>query len=93
MSEATHDTNIDSETLLDAEATRWTAVGYRIETRLPGQIVLIKGKKPNHILHLLLSVLTLGVWLVVWLLIAIMGGERRQVVAIGPDGKAKARKS
>jgi hypothetical protein len=30
-------------------------------------------EKPNHILHLLLSVVTAGVWLPIWLLIAFKG--------------------
>lgn len=36
--------------------------------------VLAIASKPNHILHLLLSVLTAGVWLIVWFLIAVRGG-------------------
>ena len=27
----------------------------------------VKFKKPNHILHVVMSIITLGVWLVVWL--------------------------
>jgi hypothetical protein len=36
------------------------------------------GTKPNHLLHLVLSICTAGVWLVVWLLVAIgkIGGYR-----------------
>lgn len=36
------------------------------------------GNKPNHLLHLILSVMTAGVWAFVWLLVAVgsMGGYR-----------------
>lgn len=32
---------------------------------------------PNHILHLLLSLVTFGLWLVVWLLLILNGGTYR----------------
>ena len=31
------------------------------------ETVLVRAKSPNHILHLVLSILTCGVWLIVWL--------------------------
>jgi hypothetical protein len=39
---------------------------------------MAQGTKPNHILHLILSILTLGLWLPIWLLITIgkVGGYR-----------------
>lgn len=33
-------------------------------------MVLAEAASPNHILHLLLSIVTLGVWLLVWLILA-----------------------
>lgn len=84
---------LDLDPLLEEEAKRWTAVGYRIETRLPGQIVLIKGKPVNHVLHLLLSIITLGVWLIVWLLVAMLGGEKRRVIFIDRRGLVATRKA
>lgn len=34
-------------------------------------------KRPNHILHLILSVLTGGIWIIVWLLLSLkVGGWR-----------------
>ena len=34
-------------------------------------------------LHLLISVFTLGLWVIVWLLVAITGGERRKTIRAG----------
>ena len=31
---------------------------------------------PNHVLHLLLSVVTFGIWLIVWFLLGLMSGAR-----------------
>lgn len=36
-------------------------------------MVLAERQTPNHILHLLLSVVTAGFWLPVWLLVALIG--------------------
>lgn len=60
--------------------------GYRVESQTDFQAVLVKGNRPNHLLHLLLSVFTLGVWLLVWLLVVLLGGEKRQVVEVDEFG-------
>lgn len=42
-----------------------------------GENVLVTRKGTNHILHFILSVLTLGVWIPIWILSAIkVGGWR-----------------
>jgi hypothetical protein len=62
-------------------------LGWRVESSpLPGQVVVVRGKRPNHILHLLLSVVTLGLWLPVWLLLAATSHETRAVLTVRPDG-------
>jgi hypothetical protein len=39
-------------------------------------VEVTRRRRPNHILHLLLSLVTLGFWLPVWLLLSIfMGGS------------------
>lgn len=38
-----------------------------------GQHRMFRKEKQNNVLHLILSVVTVGVWLPVWLLIAIAG--------------------
>lgn len=77
---------IDLDPLLQEKARIWVEQGWRIESQLPGQIVLTHGKGTNHVLHLLLTICTLGVWGVVWLILAATGGERRRIVRIGRDG-------
>ena len=45
-----------------------------LETRLASQTT-------NNVLHLILSVLTVGIWLPVWLLVAINNGiERKRII-------------
>lgn len=47
------------------------------------QKVEIVNKRPNHILHLLLSLVTCGLWIPVW--IAVSGSMGLQWVKIGSD--------
>lgn len=60
--------------------------GWRVESQTDFQAVLVRGQRPNHVLHLILTLVTLGLWGIVWLAIAIFGGERRAVVDIDAYG-------
>ena len=71
---------------LAGEVNQRVRIGWRVESTLPGQVVMVRGRRPNHILHLLLSVLTLGWWLIVWLIIAASVKETRTVLTVNPDG-------
>ena len=56
-------------------------MGHKQDSRWCGHCqsaVLATGTTPNHVLHLLLSLLTFGLWLPVWLLICAgkVGGYR-----------------
>lgn len=63
----------------------------RIESVAPYSAVIITGQKVNHVLHLLVSVLLCGLWLPVWLLIAVSGGEQRRVLTVDPYGNVTGR--
>jgi len=49
--------------------------------------VVVTGKPTNHILHLLLSIFTLGLWIPVWIILAIVGGEKRRIIAVDDFGQ------
>ena len=65
----------------DAQVAKLLRSGYHIEVQTAEVTQLTKGHPVNHILHLLLSVFTLGLWLPVWLLVALVRGEKRKVIA------------
>lgn len=44
----------------------------------PQKMVTYSKKKTNHVLHLLLSLVTLGVWIPVWIGIAIVNSMRKE---------------
>ena len=99
------------ETFADAGApaeaiARCVGRGWRVESDSGERVVIVKGesravradrrKRPNHVLHLLLTLITAGLWLPVWLLIAMRsagggwsgladrfrGGEQRRVLTL-----------
>lgn len=62
--------------------------GYRVESQTDTQVTMVKGHRHNHLLHLILTLLTLGLWgLFVWLPLAIFGGEKRRAVMINQAGQ------
>jgi hypothetical protein len=58
-------------------------VGYSA----PSVAVAVSGGV-NHGLHLLLTVVTCGAWLPIWIIVAIFGGSRATAISSGPGGIA-----
>jgi hypothetical protein len=62
------------------------ARGGRVESQNDFDAVVVSGHRVNHLLHFLIGVFTLGVWWLVWLGLALFGGETRTLVSVGEDG-------
>ena len=75
--------------IFNEEMARHQAQGKRIESQTDFQAVLVTGKPVNHILHLLLTVFTAGLWILVWALIAFSGGEKREILQVDEIGSVK----
>ena len=50
------------------------------------QAILVKGHRPNHLLHLVLTIVTLGVRGIVWLGVIAFGGEKRMSASVDEWG-------
>ncbi|TDE99009.1 hypothetical protein EXU48_02140 [Occultella glacieicola] len=61
--------------------------GARLEYQSDFNAVVVFGTTPNHILHLLLSVFTAGLWLIGWLVVTITQREKRVLLEIDDRGK------
>ena len=72
--------------ILSSQLTTAVAQGYRVETQTDSMAVLVKGKRVNHILHFLLGFPTLGMWWIVWIILAITGGEKRSQLQVDAYG-------
>ena len=46
--------------------TRELGIGWRVEGMTDSVVVLVKGWAVNHLLHLVLTVMTMGLWVFVW---------------------------
>lgn len=61
--------------------------GGRVESQTDFQAVVVTGKKVNHVLHLILTLVTFGLWAIVWLGLAVFGGESRHMVSVDVYGQ------
>lgn len=65
---------------------RAVAGGARVESHAPYQAVMVTGNKVNHTLHLILTLVTCGLWGFVWIALALIMKEKRTVLTIDPYG-------
>jgi hypothetical protein len=68
------------------------AAGGRVESQSDFQAVLTNGKKVNHVLHFLIGFITVGLWWLVWIALAITGGEKREMVTVDDYGNVAVQK-
>ncbi len=66
--------------------------GGRIESQSDFQAVIIKGHKVNHVLHFIIGLFTLGFWWILWIVFAVSGGEKRQIVSVDEFGNILVQK-
>lgn len=62
--------------------------GWRVEYRAPAMATMLRGQRPNHILHLILSLITCGLWLPVWGFLGIFKGQKRRLIELDEFGLA-----
>lgn len=63
--------------------------GWRVESQTNYSAVLVAGQRPNHILHALLSFFTCGMWLPIWLVVAVSTREYRMVLTVDQWGNVR----
>lgn len=75
--------------LMDTAVNEFVSAGWRVESRSEFQGVFVKGHRTNNTLHLILSIITAGLWIPIWILLAVLGGEKRQIVSVDEYGKRR----
>jgi hypothetical protein len=58
----------------------------RVAFQSADRVVVITGHPVNHVLHLLLTVITGGVWVFAWAYASAVGGEQSRTLTLGEDG-------
>jgi hypothetical protein len=74
---------------LDAYLIEVVQRGWRIEYRTPTQALVERGQHIStgmHAFHFILTLLTFGVWGLVWILHAMSRFERRIVISVDDEG-------
>jgi hypothetical protein len=61
----------ERQMILSQGIATYVARGYTLESRDGTTAVVVQRQEVNHILHLLVSVFTCGLWVIVWLILAI----------------------
>jgi hypothetical protein len=67
-------------------ASAVAAKGARVESQSEYQAVLSTGQPVNHILHLLITIFTCGIWGLVWLVLVVTGGVKRHLLQVDEWG-------
>ena len=62
------------------------AQGARVESQSDYQAVLVTGHRVNHVLHLILTLITISLWAIVWIALVVVGGEKRQLAQVDEWG-------
>jgi hypothetical protein len=71
---------------LDQAVSVAVVQGWRVESRTPTQAVLVRGARPNHLLHAFLTFATCLLWSIVWIVLTVRGGEEREVLTADACG-------
>lgn len=81
------------EMLAQGLANRLSRPGqWRVESQTDCYAIVVGGKPVNHILHLILSLVTFGIWIIVWLFMAAAGGETRYKISVDEYGNGTTQK-
>lgn len=60
--------------------------GSRVESQMDLQAVLVDGKPVNHVLHLILTLVTCFAWAVIWIILVGVAGEKRYSLSVDAYG-------
>lgn len=88
----THKSADERKQLLAQTIQTQVAGGARVESQSDFQAVVVRGHRPNHTLHFIVGLFTLGIWWLVWIGIAIFGGEKRKMITVDEFGNVTVQK-
>lgn len=76
------------DAVLNAAVREHASRGWYEESRSPGQVTLAqRPERMNHLIHLVATVFTCGMWLFVWVIASLANGrQRRRVLWVDEHG-------
>lgn len=82
----------ERKALLAQQIQSASARGLRVESQSDFQAVMVEGKPVNHVLHAIITIFSCGLWGIVWIILAITGGEKREMVVVDEFGNLQLQK-
>lgn len=80
----------ERRTILGRQIERLAAPNMRVESRSDFQAVLVYGEKVNHLLHFLIGLFTIGLWWVVWAVLALTNKQTKRLITVDESGVTRA---
>ena len=65
---------------------------WNVQSQTEFQAVMAKGKNTSHGLHVFLSIITLGFWIPVWLVVWYTNRDQHEVITVDPYGNVNLAK-
>jgi hypothetical protein len=62
------------------------AAGYRVESQTDINAITMKGGSTNHVLHLILTLVTFGMWSLVWLIMWVINRQQGLILSVDDYG-------
>ncbi|MFD0021739.1 hypothetical protein [Streptomyces sp. NPDC058382] len=72
--------------ILDWAVSQRIASGWRMESRSETQVVMVRGRPLNHVLHAVLTVFSCFLWGVVWLVLGVTNKVERIALTVDALG-------
>jgi hypothetical protein len=60
---------------------------WNVISRMDDSVVMGRKKKVSHLWHLFLSIISAGLWVIIWIIMVIARKEERRIVEVADDGK------
>lgn len=77
--------------VLAREVQKMAASGWHVVSQTETQASFEKGKNTSHGLHIFLCIITLGLWIPVWILIVILTGRKTKLITVNEWGGVSRR--
>jgi hypothetical protein len=75
--------------ILAQQIQQATVQQRRVESQSEFQATLAYGQPVNHTLHLIAAIFTCGIWGIVWLVLALTGGVKRELLVVDDYGNVQ----
>ena len=72
--------------VLNQEIIKHQAQGKRIESQVEYHVVLVQKQDIHHVLHFILTVCTMGFWLIVWAIMVLQTKDIREILQVDEYG-------